>query len=544
MYAFSFNALHDIKIVESNVVIDVHHDVNALRRRKQNSKRSVNRLHAQEFEESMLRHKLLSIATSYKRKINHFNNKVTNSVTMSHHESWWKIFDLTFLAQWIQIIAFVNIYTIYSNIPDVTVQCWVVKDTNDQFWLIFLSLLFLFCIRFYMFCILLFGRCRDKHARACSISKIETLTQCVLVGSTLYTNTAMFVWGIESARYIFDAGCLVYFQGWWMFALVGNIVFVVSMINPQRFNVTTQNQSYQCYDELIKWLWEKNENCDTINIKNDTVIRLIAINLCIDCQDKRLNDCFDNIDMETINSIIDNETKVKMPFCDFIDTFDNLNNNSNDNDRYGYADSVSVQMFFLYQPICSELIMKMNWQCCNCDCDAQQCIMSVSPILLFLHIISLLFHALVIFFVVPEFMIATMVFSKGYEFSIGATAWVIAYFVSSIICCCIVLSSIKKKLIEWEIAPTFATFDNKVDLHPIDLECIKNCYQSMISYKIKCQILQTYLFGIQDLADIILSYLPQLGEVKFDIANQLINDDHDQSDQDNYQLIVRQPLLG
>ena len=184
----------------------------------------------------------------------------------------------------------------------------------------------------------------------------------------------------------------------------------------------------------------------------------------------------------------------------------------------------------------------MNWECC--DWDAKRCMIEFRKIIFYWHLISLLFHTSVSFFIAPGFMIVIIMVSNWYEFSIATIAWCMAYFVSSIVCCCIVRSSMKKQLIEWEIAPTLKTFENKVDLQPIHLECIKNCYQSMISYKIKCQILQTYLFGIQDLAYIILSFLPQLREVKFDIASQLINDDHNCYDQDKNQLIVRQPLLG
>ena len=89
------------------------------------------------------------------------------------------------------------------------------------------------------------------------------------------------------------------------------------------------------------------------------------------------------------------------------------------------------------------------------------------------------------------------------------------------ICCIIVYDSMKKLSIECQIGPTFKTFKHKIKLQATHLQCIENCYQSMVSYEIKCQILQQYLWDIQGIACIIVDYLPQLREIKYDIADEL-----------------------
>ena len=79
------------------------------------------------------------------------------------------------------------------------------------------------------------------------------------------------------------------------------------------------------------------------------------------------------------------------------------------------------------------------------------------------------------------------------------------------------LKKINHFWIELDIAPSMKTYEKKVRISDSHLEYIENCYQNMLSYKIKCQIIKQYVLGIQDIANIILNYLPQLGEIKFDM---------------------------
>ena len=72
---------------------------------------------------------------------------------------------------------------------------------------------------------------------------------------------------------------------------------------------------------------------------NDKLIRLIAINLCLDSNDKKLRNCFYKIDMSTINELIDNNT-TKLNIDDVIET-----------NYQEYMRNVSVKQHFMNRNI-------------------------------------------------------------------------------------------------------------------------------------------------------------------------------------------------
>ena len=61
---------------------------------------------------------------------------------------------------------------------------------------------------------------------------------------------------------------------------------------------------------------------------------------------------------------------------------------------------------------------------------------------------------------------------------------------------------------------------------------MKICYENMISYQPKCNILKLFLQDIQGIAQIILEYLPELADVRtdFDVMRSLHNAKYFDSD--------------
>ena len=305
---------------------------------------------------------------------------------------------------------------------------------------------------------------------------------------------------------LFDISYWTIAFGFWVFLVLNGIVAAMSSVNRSRFK--DHNRSYS---QLIEWLQKKTSNSD--NIKSDKIIRLIAINLCIDCKDAQLKDCLYGINMDTIDSIVASN-EMKIDFCELIDRF-GCNND-------GYAKSVNLKRYFINKHL--KWDSKINTSCSNCN--KKCCYKAWDVIGFYLFFVVILVMVVLVCIVEPIYMSVKLTNdANGHGWRLANSIFLVVFFISLVIYGLLVFVSVKKYWIELEIAPTVKTFDNKVSLSPIHLEYIENCYQSLISYQIKCQILQGYLLGIQDIAHMILNYLPQLGEIKFDIiANQLETD--------------------
>ena len=226
-----------------------------------------------------------------------------------------------------QMMTCVFMYTVLNQISDIECPCWTINGANDYLSYICLSFLMMFIARL--------------HALFCSTHVLLHTLLCIgMVSFVIFLLSVFRELGDHAFWYIaFHVGCYNYAMNIVPFLLFGIVVVVGSRINQSRF--TTDGL---CYRQLINWLHESNN----INTQNDMIIRLIAINLCIDCHDNVLKECFYNIDMATIQSIISSKEKIKMKFCDLLDTFGSIDTNScGSNYNRHYARDVSLTNYFI-----------------------------------------------------------------------------------------------------------------------------------------------------------------------------------------------------
>ena len=340
-----------------------------------------------------------------------------------------------------------------------------------------------------------------------------------------------------------------------------NIELILSNKNESRFT----SHDEQCYNKLSKWL-HKNKRCnnlcyiiskddDDIKILNDSindkVIRLIAINLCLDSNDKKLRNTFYKISMSAINALRENNTR-KFTINDTIET-----------DDQDYMKSVSVKQHFINQNIkCS--FDKIKSESKTRTRASSRKIVNffhawVVPILLIMRfyfgVAAFLGIAIFVWIVAPIYM-TIEIFNiinntkMMYNIEVGFETVTIVSLIVSMIMLIIYIVLMLKKInhfwIELDISPSMKTYEKKVRISDTHLEYIENCYQNMISYKLKCQIILQYVSGIQDIANIILNYLPQLGEIKFDMSIMCDSQAQAQEDKTNSddRFSERHSLLG
>ena len=323
-----------------------------------------------------------------------------------------------------------------------------------------------------------------------------------------------------------------------LFWLSMNTGLILSYKNDSRF--TSHDQ--QCYYKLSKWLHKKHKRChnfwkilskdnhddgdDDIKLVNgninDKVIRLIAINLCLDSNDKKLRNTFYKISMSTINSLIhDNTTKLSI-------------DNIIETDDQEYMKSVSIKQHFINRNIkCSNEKLKKESKTrtqARSGKIVNFCRVWVGPILLIIRFYlggaAFLGVAIFVWLVAPVYMTSEILNNNNNNmgsinnFEVEIVITIVSLIVGMIMLIVYIVLMFEKINHFWtelDIAPSMKTYEKKVRISDTHLEYIKNCYQSMISYKVKCQIISQYVLGIKDIANIILSYLPQLGEIKFDM---------------------------
>ena len=325
-----------------------------------------------------------------------------------------------------------------------------------------------------------------------------------------------------------------------------NIELILSNKNESRFT----SHDEQCYNKLSKWL-HKNKRCnnlcyiiskddDDIKILNDSindkVIRLIAINLCLDSNDKKLRNTFYKISMSTINSLIhDNTTKLSI-------------DNIIETDDQEYMKSVSIKQHFINRNIkCSYDKLKKE-STTRTRASSSKIVnffrVWVVPILLIIRfyfgVAAFLCAAFLVWLVAPIYMTIEILnnnnkmgdldnFEFEFEFQIVTIVALIVSMIMLIIYIVLMFKKMDHFWIELDIVPSMKTYEKKVRISDSHLEYIENCYQNMISYKVKCQIIKQYVSGSQNIANIVLNYLPQLGEIKFDM--NIISDSQSQKEE-------------
>ena len=164
--------------------------------------------------------------------------------------------------------------------------------------------------------------------------------------------------------------------------------------------------------------------------------------------------------------------------------------------------------------------------------------------------------AIFVWFVAPVYMTVEILYGNvnnkmGYvhNFQVETVVTTVSLIVSMIMLIIYIVLMLKKMShfwIELDIAPSMKTYEKKVRISDTHLEYIENCYKNMISYKVKCQIIKQYVSGSRDIANIILNYLPQLGEIKFDMSIMCDSQAQAQEDKTNSddRFSERHSLLG
>ena len=62
---------------------------------------------------------------------------------------------------------------------------------------------------------------------------------------------------------------------------------------------------------------------------------------------------------------------------------------------------------------------------------------------------------------------------------------------------------------------------------PVNIEYILNCYNNIITYQTKINIILIYVNYVNDIAGLIMDFLPQLGEIPFDVIDTITMNQND-----------------